>query len=206
METSTCRERSDWSSCNGGCSIYKPINYKESIEYPWIQVLYILYTLPGWKCGQKQGHTLLYFTGLPLALIAPCICCGIVLLSLCNVARFISIHCCIKCSPRSCMNEDPKILSWFKVWTLWWPIHVWKWCLMLPEPLFCNLSPMNPGVVILEYPQAVTAQKEALSLLSSCHTRLRNIVSCLIMDLLLLLIDYYQLIIDWYHRNVVRCS
>lgn len=23
-----------------------------------------------------------------------------------------------------------------KVWTLWWPVHVWQWCLMLSEPQF----------------------------------------------------------------------
>ena len=31
------------------------------------------------------------------------------------------------------------------------PIHVWKLCLMLSEPLFENFSPMNGGIVILEY-------------------------------------------------------
>ena len=30
-----------------------------------------------------------------------------------------------------------------RFWTLWWPIHVWQWCLMLPEPLFLNVSSMT---------------------------------------------------------------
>ena len=42
---------------------------------------------------------------------------------------------------------------------LWWPIHVWKWCLMLPEPLFHNLSPKNSGIVILEYARANREEK-----------------------------------------------
>lgn len=35
------------------------------------------------------------------------------------------------------------------IWTRWWPIH-----LILPEPLFYIVSPMNPALVILEYAQA----------------------------------------------------
>ena len=29
-------------------------------------------------------------------------------------------------------------------------------CLVPPEPLFLNLSPMNPGIVILEYARAIS--------------------------------------------------
>ena len=30
---------------------------------------------------------------------------------------------------------------------------------MCPEPLFHNLSPMNPGIVILEYARAIREEK-----------------------------------------------
>ena len=43
--------------------------------------------------------------------------------------------------PRPKTQPIPKILNGVKVWTLLWPIHVWKCCLMLPEPLFHNLRP-----------------------------------------------------------------
>lgn len=33
---------------------------------------------------------------------------------------------------------------------LWWSIHLWKWCFILPESLFHNLRLMNPEIVILE--------------------------------------------------------
>ena len=33
---------------------------------------------------------------------------------------------------------------------------------MLPEPLFHNLSPMNPGIVILEYAHAISEKKNPL--------------------------------------------
>ena len=59
----------------------------------------------------------------------------------------------------SLLQHIPKILNGVKVWTLWWPIHVWKRCLMLPEPLFHNLSPMNPGIVNLEYARAIREEK-----------------------------------------------
>ncbi len=51
---------------------------------------------------------------------------------------------------QSLLQHIPKILNGVKVW-----IHVWKWCLMLPEPLFPNLSLMNPGIVVLEYARAI---------------------------------------------------
>ncbi len=62
-------------------------------------------------------------------------------------------------APQSLLQHIPKILNGVKVWTLWWPIHVWKLCLMLPEPLFHNLSPMNRGIVILEYARAIREEK-----------------------------------------------
>ena len=34
-----------------------------------------------------------------------------------------------------------------------------KMCCMLTEPLFHSLSPMNPGIVILEYARAIREEK-----------------------------------------------
>ena len=70
------------------------------------------YTLPGQKkvTTQKKGHTQ-YFVGPPLVLIMARIRCGIVLISFCNVTRFISIQCCINFSPRSCIDDG-------RVWPL----------------------------------------------------------------------------------------
>ena len=67
-----------------------------------------------------------------------------------------------RATEQSLLQHIPKILNGVKVWTLWWPIHVWKWCLMLPEPLFHNLSLMNPGIVILEYAHVIREEKNAL--------------------------------------------
>ena len=58
-----------------------------------------------------------------------------------------------------CEVFSSKILCGVKVWTLWWPVHVWKWCLMLPKPVFHNLSLMNRGIVILEYDPAIREEQ-----------------------------------------------
>ena len=42
------------------------------------------------------------------------------------------------------------------------PIHEWKWCLMLPEPLFHSLSMMNRGNVFFEYARVVRVEKNPL--------------------------------------------
>ncbi len=62
---------------------------------------------------------------------------------------------------QSLLQPILKILNGVKVWlwTLWWPIHVWKGSLMLPEPLFHKLNPMNSGIVILEYAHAIREEK-----------------------------------------------
>ena len=39
------------------------------------------------------------------------------------------------------IQHIPKILNGVKVWTVLWPIHVWKCYLMLPKPLFHNWRP-----------------------------------------------------------------
>lgn len=49
-------------------------------------------------------------------------------------------HRCVKVSPA-------QTLSGVRVWTPWWPVQVWKWYLVLPQPLFHNPSLMNPGIV-----------------------------------------------------------
>lgn len=72
--------------------------------------------------------------------------------------QFISIPChiirsCIfdvsQSTAQGLLQHIPKVLKRVKVWTLWRPIHVWKSFLILPEPLFHNLSLMNPGFVTL---------------------------------------------------------
>lgn len=48
---------------------------------------------------------------------------------------------------RSLLQHIPKILGGVKIWTLWVPIHVWKWCLIFP------------ATVILEYARATREVK-----------------------------------------------
>ena len=91
--------------------------------------------------SKKKGSTLV---GPPFALVTEHICCGIVSTTLCNVTTFISIQSCIHFwDSRFCIDDrrvkpflqsfplHPKDFQWGKVRTLWWPIHVWKWLLML---------------------------------------------------------------------------
>ena len=61
----------------------------------------------------------------------------------------------------SLLQHILKIINGVKVWTLWWPIHVWK-CLMLPEPVFHGLSPMTPGIDILECACAIREGKKSI--------------------------------------------
>ena len=48
----------------------------------------------------------------------------------------------------SLVQHIPMILNRVKVRTLWGLIHVWKRCLVLPEPLFHNLSQLNRGIAV----------------------------------------------------------
>ena len=92
---------------------------------------------------KNRSCTLYFSKRLPFALITECICCGIVSTTLCNVTTFISIQSCIHFWPRFCIDDrrvKPFLQSFpltantfntVKVRTLWWPIHVWKWLLML---------------------------------------------------------------------------
>ena len=59
-------------------------------------------------------------------------------------------------------STSPKLLRAVNIWTLWWPVHVWKWCLMLPEPLSHSLSLMNRGIVILEFTRVIREEKNPL--------------------------------------------
>ena len=61
-------------------------------------------------------------------------------------------------SPKSCTDDSrlglllhlfQQFLIGFKVCTMCWSVHVWKWCVLLPERLFHKLSQMNPCIVIL---------------------------------------------------------
>lgn len=60
-------------------------------------------------------------------------------------------------------SQSKPVASWFNLnlgfTGLWWPSHVWKWRLVLPEPLFQNLSLINPGFVILEYACVIRDEK-----------------------------------------------
>lgn len=52
-----------------------------------------------------------------------------------------------------------KLLNRVKLCALWWPTHVWKWCLMFTELLFYNLSLMNFSVLFLEHVCAIREGK-----------------------------------------------
>ena len=97
------------------------------------------------------------FIGVPLALITACILRGTVLISLCKVNIYFcpELHSFwwrkSRAAVWSLLQHIPEILNRVKVWTLWWPIHAWKLCLMITEPLSHNLSPMIRGIFILEY-------------------------------------------------------
>lgn len=78
---------------------------------------------------------------------------------------------------QSLLQHVPKILNSVTIWTLWWSIHVWKICVMLPEPFFQDLSLINPGIVILGY--AWSGKKKTSSghsVYSSSH--LLNLIYC----------------------------
>ena len=80
-----------------------------------------------------------------------CIRWGIVPTTLCNVTTFISIH----FWPRFSIDDrrvkpffqslptHPKDFYWGKYRTLWWPIHVWKWLLMLPDNHVSSCSTLS---------------------------------------------------------------
>lgn len=38
-----------------------------------------------------------------------------------------------------CIKSDHKSQIGVVVWTLWWVIHVWRWSIVLPKPLFQSL-------------------------------------------------------------------
>ena len=90
-----------------------------------------------------------------------------ILISSCNVTTFSSVQSCIYLLGESgcCVGSSQahaKIITVVKVWTLSWLVHVWKLCLMLPEPQFHNLSVINRGIVILEYARAIREVKNQL--------------------------------------------
>ena len=72
-------------------------------------------------------------------------CCSIVSITLSDVTTFFSMPSCINFWPRFCIDDrrvelfrqpfpfTPKTFNGVKVKTLWWPIHVWKWLLVLPD-------------------------------------------------------------------------
>ena len=68
------------------------------------------------------------------------------------------MDCCVKSSSAHPNNSQLSI----KLWTLWWPIHTWKWCFMLLEPLFKRLNLNDPGTVIMEPAQAIRKEKNLL--------------------------------------------
>lgn len=68
-------------------------------------LLFIELTFFQLHCPSKKKVALWHFVGLPLALSMARICCGIVLISFCNVITFISIHSCINFLPRSYIND-----------------------------------------------------------------------------------------------------
>ena len=55
-----------------------------------------------------------------------------------QTSHFLSISAHFK------ITFHPNIQSGVEVWTLWWPIHMWKWHLIIPKPLFHSLSKTNP--------------------------------------------------------------
>lgn len=46
-------------------------------------------------------------------------------------------------------------------WICGGQIHVWKWCLVLSEPLFHNVNSMYPGIVILKYAHVIREEKKS---------------------------------------------
>ena len=56
-------------------------------------------------------------------------------------------------------GESNHSFNGVKVRTLWWPIHVWKWLLILPDTHVLMLHLMNLGIVVLEYAQAIREEK-----------------------------------------------
>lgn len=129
-------------------------------------VIALTTTLP--KLPKKSCLTFKYFPWSPLVLIMAHIRHGIICICLCNVTTFICIifHqdlvMMVVRPPVKSSSAHPKIFYGVTVYTLWWPIHGWKWCLMLSEPLFHNLSPMNADIVILWYARAIGEEKNPL--------------------------------------------
>ena len=83
------------------------------------------------------------------------VCCGNVSATLCNVTTFISIQSFIHFGwdfvlmtgesnqSFSLFQHIPKTFNGIKVRTLWWPIHVSKWLLMLPDTLVSLCSTLS---------------------------------------------------------------
>ena len=82
--------------------------------------------------------------------------------------HIISVQSCINFSPRT-FTDDGKVRPLRKVFFSTSQRfsmglgsgldHIWKWCHMVPEPLFHNFSPMNRGTVILDYACATRGEK-----------------------------------------------
>ena len=88
--------------CSG---ILKLVDYGAALSTLYLYLLH--YRLPGPKKKEKKGYTGLYYIiGPPIDLIIARIRSGIVLISFCKVTRFISVHCCIHFSPRSCIDNE----------------------------------------------------------------------------------------------------
>lgn len=77
----------------------------------------------------------------------PCTLCNILM----NVTMLISTQRCVHFWPRFCIKSAlqhiPMLLGGVQVWT-----YLWKWCLVLSEPFFNNLSLMNQCSVLANWP------------------------------------------------------
>ena len=85
------------------------------------------------------------FGGPLFVLITERICCGIVSTTLCNITTLFPSRVALIFGQDfvlmtgelnhflSLFQHIPKIFIGGNIKTLWWPIHVWKWLLMLPD-------------------------------------------------------------------------
>lgn len=121
-------------------------------------VLYITYNISFNPLTKRV--TLRCFVALPLALMLACNRCGIIFDKLVHCYTYfppdwpsffsMTVYWSWVRSDGCIKGSSAHLKDGVKVWTLLWPIHVWKWCLMLFGPLFHHLSPMNAAIVIWE--------------------------------------------------------
>ena len=121
----------------------------QKIGHPWSKrLLKLIYTAR----TKNKNHTLAFCKRPPFTLIMECICCGICFWQHYAMPQHLfPLH----ELPRFCIDDrrvepflqsfplTPNTFKGVKVRTLWWPIHVWKWLLMLPDTHVSSCSTLS---------------------------------------------------------------